>query len=126
MSNNGHLKKQALFTRRKNRVRSKVSGTATRPRMCVTRSIRHVYVQLIDDTAHTTLVGFSDTALSGSSHAPEGMTRLQAVAYNVGYALGERAKEKGITHIVFDRNGRKYHGRVKAVADGARAAGLEF
>lgn len=108
--------------RRKLRGRSKVSGTTDRPRLVVFRSLKHTYAQLVDDTTSTTLVGVNDRS---RGLAPDGDTKT-ARSLAVGKLIAERAKEKGITRVVFDRAGYKYHGRVKAVADGARQGGLEF
>ncbi len=110
--------------RRHRRVRRRVTGTAERPRLCVFRSLRAIYVQLVDDEAGATLAQASslETGL-----VPEGVSRGNAAAANaVGKAIAERAKAAGITRVVFDRGGNLYHGRVKAVADGAREMGLEF
>jgi large subunit ribosomal protein L18 len=107
--------------RRHHRVRKKVRGTAARPRLSVFRSNKHVYAQLIDDVAGTTLASAS-TAEKGAS----GTGATVDAAKAVGQRLGERAKSAGITTAVFDRGGFKYHGRVAAVAAGARDAGLEF
>ncbi|KAF2960419.1 MULTISPECIES: 50S ribosomal protein L18 [unclassified Thermotoga] len=110
--------------RRHRRVRKKVFGTPERPRLCVFRSNKHIYAQIIDDTIGHTLV-------SASTLDPELREKLQKTwnieaAKEVGLLLGKRALEKGIKKVVFDRGGYKYHGRVKALADGAREAGLEF
>lgn len=110
--------------RRHHRVRRKVSGTGARPRLNVFRSSTHIYAQVIDDTAGTTLAAASDldadlaTAVKGKSKTE------RAVA--VGKAVAERAKAKGVELVVFDRGGYKYHGRVRALADAAREAGLGF
>jgi len=106
--------------RRHRRVRKKVSGTAERPRLAVFRSSKHIYVQAIDDLAGRTLVSAStmETDLRGDA------TATVEAAKKVGALVGERAKAAGITSVVFDRGGFKYHGRVAAVADGAREAGL--
>lgn len=116
--------KAAGLARRQRRVRGKVSGTAARPRLRVTRTNLHIYAQLIDDVAGTTLV-------SASSVDPELRSALKSganadAAKAVGGALGRRAIEAGITEVVFDRGGRLYHGRVAALAEGARDAGLKF
>lgn len=103
----------------KYRVRKKVSGTAQRPRMTVFRSNKQIYVQLIDDNAGKTLASASSLALK------EAMPKLQQAA-KVGSIIAEKAKEAGITTVVFDRNGYLYHGRVKEVADAARNGGLKF
>src|SRR4051794_36306390 len=107
--------------RRHVRVRKKVRGTAERPRLAVFRSNKHVYAQLIDDVAGRTVASAStgEKASGGSGATVE-------AAKAVGQRLGERAKSAGIDTVVFDRGGFKYHGRIAAVADGARAAGLEF
>jgi large subunit ribosomal protein L18 len=103
------------------RIRSKVRGTAERPRLAVYRSVGHIYAQLIDDHAGRTLV--SASSVEKGNRAKGGNV---AAAKAVGQLAAERAKEKGIQKVVFDRGGYIYHGRVKALADAARAAGLEF
>ncbi len=108
--------------RRRLRVRKKVAGTPDRPRLVVFRSLKHVYAQLIDDVAGMTLVGVSDLTKEFSR---EGTGKV-GTGVAVGKLLAERAKAKGITRAVFDRGGYSYHGRVKAIADGARKGGLEF
>jgi large subunit ribosomal protein L18 len=105
--------------RRHARVRRRVVGTAERPRLAVFRSNRHIYVQLIDDSAGRTL------AAAGSLPAP-GDGDKKAVAKRVGSELASRAKAAGITSVVFDRGGYQYHGRVKALAEAAREGGLDF
>lgn len=104
------------------RVRRRVGGTAERPRLCVFRSLKHIYAQVIDDGKGRTLVAASsaDKAASVSSGGNV------AGAGAVGRLVAERAKEKGISKVVFDRGGYLYHGRVKALAEAAREAGLEF
>lgn len=106
------------------RVRATISGTAERPRLSVFRSLRTVYVQLIDDVAKKTVCAVG--AKEVGKEAVEGYTAKSLVAYLVGKKLAEKAKSKGVTKAVFDRSGYQYHGRVKAIADGARAGGLEF
>jgi large subunit ribosomal protein L18 len=108
--------------RRHLRIRKTVSGTAQRPRMVVFRSLKHVYAQLVDDDAGRTLLGVSDRS---DGMQVEGTGKV-AVGLAVGKLLAARARERGITRIVFDRGGYPYHGRVKAVAEGARHGGLEF
>lgn len=108
--------------RRHLRVRKKVSGTAGRPRLVVTRSARHMLAQVIDDTQGVTLASAS-TMEAGLRGASDDKT---AKARKVGQLVAERAKEAGIETVVFDRGGNDYHGRVAAVADGAREAGLTF
>lgn len=110
--------------RRHRRVRKRVHGTADRPRLCVFRSLRRIYTQIIDDEEGRTLVAASsldpDLKAKGNSQANK------TTAKEVGKILGERAKAAGITRVVFDRGGYLYHGRIQAVAEGAREAGLEF
>jgi large subunit ribosomal protein L18 len=106
-----------LRTRRHIRVRAKVSGTAERPRLVVFRSLKHVSVQLVDDVKHLTLMTVTDSGLTG---------KKSEKSVEVGKRVAEKAKAAGITSVVFDRGGYQYHGRVKAVADGAREGGLEF
>jgi large subunit ribosomal protein L18 len=111
--------------RRHVRVRAKVSGTAGRPRLNVFRSSAHIYAQVIDDDRGHTLLAASDLEQDVLERAGEGATKV-ARARAVGEVIAERAKAAGIDAIVFDRGGFLYHGRVKAVAEGARAAGLTF
>jgi large subunit ribosomal protein L18 len=110
--------------RRHRRVRKHISGTAERPRLNVFRSLNEVYVQLIDDDAGNTLVSAStiDNELRSKM---DGLTKTEQ-AKQVGLAVAERAKDKGIEKVVFDRGGYRYIGRVKALADGAREGGLQF
>jgi large subunit ribosomal protein L18 len=116
--------KQAKLERRQRRVRAKVSGTAARPRLRITRTNGHIYAQVIDDVAGTTLVSASSVDAEVKADLKNGANIEAAKA--VGEAVGRRAVEAGIKEVVFDRGGRIYHGRVKALADGARSAGLEF
>jgi large subunit ribosomal protein L18 len=111
--------------KRRRRVRGKVSGTATRPRLAVFRSSAHVSAQLIDDNSGTTLVAASDREMKGGKPAA-GETKAIAAARGVGELLATRAKEKGIATVIFDRGGFAYHGRIKALAEAARAGGLQF
>jgi large subunit ribosomal protein L18 len=108
--------------RRHLRVRRKVTGTAERPRLVVFRSLKHIYAQLVDDDRGQVVLGVSDRSegieITGSGKV--------AKAKATGQLLASRAKSTGIGKVVFDRAGYRYHGRVKAVADGARAGGLEF
>jgi large subunit ribosomal protein L18 len=108
--------------RRQRRVRKKVMGTAERPRLAVFRSNKHIYVQAIDDINGRTIVSAS-TMESGLRGGP---TATVAGAKQVGQLIGQRAKQADIHAVVFDRGGFKFHGRVAAIADGAREAGLEF
>jgi large subunit ribosomal protein L18 len=107
--------------KRHRRVRKRVSGTTERPRLAVFRSNRHIYAQVIDDTTGRTLVAAS-TAEPGLRDTA---TATVDAAKAVGQLVGERAQAAGITRVVFDRGGFRYHGRVAALCDGARAAGLE-
>ncbi|MEI6868214.1 MAG: 50S ribosomal protein L18 [Actinomycetes bacterium] len=113
---------QVARARRHFRVRKKVSGTPARPRLVVSRSARHLVAQIVDDTIGQTLV----SASTMESALRTGTGDKSAKARAIGQLIGERAKEKGITTVVFDRGGNKYHGRVAALADGARATGLDF
>ncbi len=110
--------------RRKLRVRRKVVGTDERPRLCVFRSNKHIYVQVISDAQGKTLAAVS-TLTGDLAKANESSKGVEA-AKQVGLVLAKVCKEKNISKVVFDRNGFLYHGRVKAVADGAREGGLEF
>jgi len=116
--------KQAALVRRHRRVRGKVTGTAERPRLCVNRTNAHIYAQLIDDKSGVTLASASSVDKEVAATLKSGSNIEAATA--VGEAVGRRAVEAGITEVVFDRGGRLYHGRVKALADGARSAGLKF
>jgi len=111
--------------RRHLRVRARVFGTPERPRLNVFRSNKHIYAQIIDDTRGHTLVAASTVEQEVRERFPNPHPKVEE-ARVVGQVIGERALAKGITKVVFDRGGYKYHGRVKALADGARAAGLQF
>ena len=109
------------------RQRKRITGTAERPRLAVFRSVSHIYAQVIDDQSSATVASAASTEPEVKAMLPEGArTGNKAGAEAVGRIIAERVKEKGITRVVFDRGGRLYHGRVRAVADAARAAGLEF
>jgi len=114
--------KRALRDRRHFRVRRKISGTPERLRLVVFRSSKHIYAQLVDDIARRTVLAVSDL----TADLPADGTGKTVRSHAVGRLLAERAKGQGITRVVFDRGGYQYHGRVKAVADGARQGGLEF
>jgi large subunit ribosomal protein L18 len=116
--------KRIARERRHVRVRRTVKGTPDRPRMAVYRSLEHIYVQVIDDVAGHTLASAS-TLDKDVKKAAKGMRKTDE-AKVVGQMIAERAKQAGITRVVFDRGGNRYHGRVKALADSAREAGLEF
>ena len=114
--------RRASRSRRHLRVRKKVAGTTARPRMVVTRSARHITVQVVDDTASRTLV--SASSLDSDVRTSTGDKKAKAAA--VGKLVAERAGSAGIHKVVFDRGGNRYHGRIAALADAAREAGLEF
>ena len=116
------LTKQEHRIRRHRRVRKKVLGTAERPRLAVFRSNKHIYAQAIDDIAGRTVA----SASTMETDVRAGSTATVDAATQVGRVVAERVKAAGITTVVFDRGGFKYHGRVAAVADGARAAGLQL
>lgn len=114
------VSKNVARIRRHKRVRSKISGTSDTPRLCLYRSNKHVHAQIIDDTKGTTLVSSSSITLK-----LENGSNIEA-AKQVGLDIAKKALEKNITKVVFDRSGYIYHGRVKALAEGAREAGLKF
>ena len=133
-------KKQSRKKRHRS-LRKRVEGTAERPRLAVFRSTRHIYAQVIDDLQQKTLAGTSDLALDGGKKGAKGQKTEKApagetdqgnekdkkiVAKKVGAAIAKKCLEKGIDKVVFDRAGFKYHGRISALADGAREAGLKF
>ena len=109
--------RQELRYRRHLRIRKRVTGTLERPRLVIFRSLKHIYAQLVDDVAQKTLLTVGDGELTG---------KKAEKAAGVGKALAAAAKEQGISKVVFNRAGYRYHGRVKALADGAREGGLEF
>lgn len=113
--------KAIRYRQRKRRVRAKITGTATRPRLSVFRSNAHIYGQLVDDVKQVTLVSVSDTVIKKTGK----LNKTQAAAV-IGEELAKKAIAKKIRKVVFDRNGFIYHGRIKALADGARKGGLEF
>lgn len=117
-------KKQQSLIRRKHRVRTKISGTPERPRLAVARSLHHIRAQVIDDSVGRTLA-FASTQ---EKALLEGLTSTSNIdaAIAIGKAVAERAKAAGVTAVVFDRSGRPFHGRVKALADAAREGGLDF
>jgi large subunit ribosomal protein L18 len=118
------LTKRQALSRRHHRVRKKLGGTSERPRLAVFRSNRHIYAQVIDDVSGRTLA--SASTLDGTIRQTADATGNVTAARAVGELVGERAKAAGIESVVFDRGGFQYHGRIAAVADGARAAGLQF
>jgi large subunit ribosomal protein L18 len=122
MSDIAKARRQGRITRHR-RVRKKVHGTAARPRLAVYRSNKHISVQLIDDEAGRTLAAASSTEADQRAAGSGGSV---AAATRVGELIAERAKSAGVTTVVFDRGGYAYHGRVAAIAEAARNAGLEF
>jgi len=123
------LLKKSRFLQRKrrhHRVRNKVQGSAERPRLVVFRSLKHMEGQIVDDDRGATLIGLSTLTEDLKGFSAEGPNRRVELAFAAGKLLAERARSKGIDTVVFDRGGYKYHGRVKAFADGAREGGLEF
>ena len=116
-------KKEARLKRKK-RIRKKIFGTPDRPRLTIFRSARHIYAQVIDDSSGRTLAAASSVEKSIIAGADTG--KKSAVANQIGKLIAERALSKGVKCVVFDRNGFLYHGRVKAVSEGAREGGLEF
>jgi large subunit ribosomal protein L18 len=123
MADRAKEKREARLSRHL-RVRKKVKGTPERPRLVVYRSLEHIYAQVIDDTIGHTLV--SASTIDGEVRKLLGGKKKTEEAQIVGRVVAERAKNAGIQKVVFDRGGRKYHGRIKALADAAREAGLEF
>ena len=113
-----------LRAKRKNRIRKKILGTSQRPRLTVYRSLKHIYTQIIDDTQGVTLV--SASTVEKDIRENQKFENKRAAANYIGKLIAERATAKGIKEVVFDRNGFLYHGRVKAVSEGAREAGLDF
>ena len=113
------LEKKAKRIIRHKRVRAKAEGTATKPRLCVFRSNQHIYAQLIDDTTGKTILATNDATTKGKDKKTDSSKK-------VGNEIAKLAIEKKITEVIFDRGGNKYHGRVKALAEGAREGGLKF
>ncbi len=118
------IRKGAALKRRHHRVRKKIRGTPDRPRLCVFRSLNHIYAQVIDDSSGQTLA--SASTVDAEIKADLGNKTKTERAGLVGNLVAKRTQDKGIAQIVFDRGGYKYHGRVKALADGARESGLRF
>ncbi len=119
-----NISKNDARLKRKIRIRKKIKGSPDKPRLCVYRSLSNIYVQIIDDTTGTTLV--SASTIDKEIKALPDSGNKKAEAQLVGKIVGQRALAKGINKVVFDRNGYIYHGRIKAVSDGAREAGLDF
>lgn len=116
--------KRIARIKRKARIRKSMFGTPSRPRLSVFRSARHIYAQIVNDTSGTTLAAASTVEQAFKDQAK--FESKVAAANYVGKLIAQRALEKGISQVVFDRNGFLYHGRIKAVSDGAREAGLDF
>lgn len=119
------LTKQEGRNRRRNRVRKVISGSAARPRLNVFRSLKGMFAQIIDDDKQVTVVSGHTKMDAATGDAGDRKGKL-AASYKLGLSIAEKAKAKGITQVVFDRAGYRYHGRIKAVAEGARDGGLEF
>ena len=128
MAKIGNLKKSRTVQRAKRhrRIRKKLQGSAERPRLVVFRSLRNMEGQLVDDDSSKTIVGISTLAEQLKGFKSESRNRRIEVAFEAGKLLAEKAKEAGVEKVIFDRGGYKYHGRVKAFAEGARKGGLEF
>jgi|SRR5690554_3538523 len=123
MLKNKNIRKKMSKNRRHWAIRQKVSGTGEKPRLVVFRSLKHIYAQIVDDTEGKTIVASS--TLTKEFNIDKKMKKTEQ-SYQVGLNLGEKALANGVTRICFDRAGYKYHGRVKALAEGARKAGLNF
>jgi large subunit ribosomal protein L18 len=128
MAKIANLKKSRSVQRAKRhrRIRKKLAGTAERPRLVVFRSLKNIEGQVVDDDASKTLVGLSTLAPELRDYEPESRNPRVEIAKEAGKLLAQKAKEAGIQQVVFDRGGYRYHGRVKAFAEGAREGGLEF
>lgn len=125
MADRKNEKKTERAERRRRRVRGHIQGTSERPRMTVARSLRQMFVQIIDDHKQTTLLGLGTLSKTmADKYGPKDNKTIQAK--KLGEEIARLALEKGITQVVFDRNRFRYHGRIKAVADGARAKGLKL
>jgi large subunit ribosomal protein L18 len=122
MSASTNMKKQELRQRRKAHIRKKVEGSQERPRLSVYRSLNHIYAQVIDDTSGKTIAAASTL----SPELKDGKGKKRELAKEVGKLVAKKCQEKQIAAVVFDRNGFMYHGRIAAVAEGAREGGLKF
>lgn len=120
-----NIVKSKKAARRRQRVRKKIFGTPDCPRLSVSKSLKNVFAQIIDDVNHVTLVAASSDSKAAMASFKDEMTKTQE-AFEVGQVLAKVAREKGIEAVVFDRNVSRYHGRIKAVAEGARKGGLKF
>lgn len=128
MAKMGNLRKSRLVQRAKRhrRIRKKIQGTAERPRLVVYRSLRNIEGQVVDDDSFRTVVGVSTLAQELRGFKPESRNPRVEVAREAGKLLAKKAREAGVERVVFDRGGYKYHGRVRAFAEGAREGGLDF
>ena len=117
-------RKQFSYLRRKKRVRRKINGTIERPRLAVNRSLKHIYAQIIDDEKGVTLAHASSLSPELKGNAPD--SGKIKIAQNVGQLIAQKAKERNIEGVIFDRAGYLYHGRIKALAEAAREEGLKF
>jgi len=120
-----NIEKEKRAQRRRRRVRGCVFGTPECPRLTVAKSLKNVFAQIVDDVGMTTLTAVSSNSKNVKPSLEKGLTKTE-VAKRVGQIIAQEAKKKGIERVVFDRNRYKYHGRIKAVAEGAREGGLEF
>lgn len=118
-------KKSKMALRRRRRVRNKIKGTAERPRLTVCKTLNNIFAQIIDDDSHTTMVAMASNSKALAGDIKKSMKKTE-VAGMVGMKIAEAAGEKGIKIVVFDRNRNRFHGRVRAVAEAARKAGLKF
>lgn len=116
--------KKVIWLKRKKRIRKKMDGTGARPRLTVFRSAKHIYGQIVDDTTGSTIVAACSTEKTVKDQ-PAFESKI-AKAVFIGKLIAQRAMDKGVKKVVFDRNGFLYHGRIKALSDGAREAGLDF
>ena len=128
MIKSSQLRRSRVLQRKRRhlRIRNKLRGTAERPRLVVFRSLKNIEGQIVDDDAGRTVIGVSTLAADLRSFTPEGKNKRVEQSFAAGKLLAERAKAQGIETVVFDRGGYRYHGRVKAFADGAREGGLQF
>jgi large subunit ribosomal protein L18 len=120
------MKRREARARRHNRVRTRVSGTSQKPRLCVYRSLSHIYAQLVDDSQGRTLLTVSSLTPEVREQLAAGKVKKTAASTLVGQVIARKALDMGIQVVAFDRGGYLYHGRVRALADGAREGGLKF
>jgi len=115
------LKSQERRAKRHKKIRSRISGTADKPRLCVFKSSKHIYAQMIDDDKGKTILAYNDSEIKKAKKETKAK-----IAFEVGKSIAKEALAKKIEKVVFDRGGNRYHGRIKALADGAREGGLKF